>query len=139
MGLNEPRALTTSAEPQALEQVETLLAQTWAENGHVPENIRMQVGIAVGEIAANIIEHSAAGRAVQLRIAVVVLPAEVHVEFVDDGLPYRADLNDASLPDEMAERGRGLALARAVLARLEYWRDTANHWTLVSKPFGSGI
>jgi anti-sigma regulatory factor (Ser/Thr protein kinase) len=40
------------------------------------------------------------------------------------------------MPDPMAERGRGLALAQAVLEELNYRRTHLNHWTLVSKPFG---
>lgn len=136
MGQTEPRALTTSAGPEALEEIGTLLDQTWAETAYVPETIRMQMGIAVGEIAANIVEHATDGRAVQIQVAVLTLPAEVRVEFVDDGQPFAGELDSAHLPDELAERGRGLALARAVLERLEYRRDTHNHWTLVSKSFG---
>lgn len=134
----EPQVLTATAGPQVLEEVEALLAQTWAENWHVPDGIRMQVGIAVGEIAANIVEHAAAGRPVQIRVEVRVLPTQVWVEFVDDGPPADIDLSAASMPDEMAERGRGLSLAQATLGRLEYRRDVANRWTLVSKPFGAG-
>ena len=61
------------------------------------------------------------------------------VEFTDNGGPLRVDLNAVSLPDDMAERGRGLPLAKAVLDRLIYQRDVMNHWTLVSKHFEPGI
>lgn len=96
----------------------------------------MQVGIAVGEIGANIIKYGAPAR---VRMEVKALPHEVWVEFEDDGIPVDIDLTDISLPDDMAETGRGLALAQAALARLSYRRDTANHWILVSKSFGPGI
>ena len=39
------------------------------------------------------------------------------------------------MPDDMVERGRGLALAEAVLEQLTYRRAEYNHWTLVSKRF----
>jgi serine/threonine-protein kinase RsbW len=44
------------------------------------------------------------------------------------------------MPDEVAERGRGLAMAQAALRLLAYFRDElGNHWRLVSKAFpGSG-
>ena len=57
------------------------------------------------------------------------------MEFTDNGGPLHVDLNAVSLPDDMAERGRGLPLAKAVLDRLIYERDALNHWTLVSKRF----
>lgn len=136
MNPSEPQSLTTSATPEALEEFDGLLAKTWLVNNHVPEAIRMQVSIAVGEIGANIIKYGAPAR---VRMEVKALPTEVWVEFEDDGIPVDIDLTDISLPDDMAETGRGLALAQAALARLSYRRDTANHWILVSKSFGPGI
>lgn len=66
---------------------------------------------------------------------VQALPGEVRVQFTDDGVAARFDLNAVRMPDAMAERGRGLALARAVLDLLCYQRYACNHWTLVSKQF----
>jgi serine/threonine-protein kinase RsbW len=63
-------------------------------------------------------------------------PGQIRVHFTDDGPPVDIDLQCAELPDEMAERGRGLALAQSVLSALTYDRDeTGNHWLLVSQPF----
>jgi serine/threonine-protein kinase RsbW len=46
------------------------------------------------------------------------------------------DLAAAIMPDDMAERGRGLALAQAALRLLSYFRDeVGNHWRLVSNVF----
>ena len=40
------------------------------------------------------------------------------------------------MPEPMAERGRGLAMALALLDRLAYRSDeSGNHWTLISKRF----
>lgn len=133
MNPSELQVLNTSATPEALEEFDRLLAKTWSENSHVPQVIQMQVGIAVGEIGANIIKHSAPAR---VRMEVKALPREVWVEFEDDGIPVDIDLSDIRLPEDMAETGRGLALAQAALARLSYRRDTVNRWTLVSKSFG---
>ena len=133
MTRSESHVLTTSAKPEALEEFEGLLAKAWSENSRVPESIRIQVGIAVGEIGSNIIKH---GSCVTVRMEIRALPNEVWVEFEDDGGPAQVDLDNVSLPDDMAETGRGLALARAALAQLSYRRDTVNRWTLVSKRFG---
>lgn len=135
MSRSEALVLITRAGPRALEEIEGILQQAWSENVHVPDGVRMQFGIAVGEIAANIIKHAAGGRRVQIRMELRVFPGEVWVEFIDDGDAMRGDLGAASMPDDMAESGRGLALAQTVLGRLSYRRDSANHWTLVSKPF----
>lgn len=136
--MNQPevRQLETRAGPDALVEFEEALSDAWLVHPHVPEPVRTQVGIATGEIGANIIEHAAHGRPVRIVMRVTVLPTQVWVEFTDDGFPLQVDLSAVHLPDEMAERGRGLALAKAVLERLAYERNACNHWTLVSKPFG---
>ena len=132
----ESGQLETTAGPDALEDFERLLNHVWSAHPHVPDPIRTEVGIAAGEIGANIVEHAAAGQPVRIRMVVRVLPNEVWVEFTDEGVPLQVDLATVHLPDDFAERGRGLALAKAVLERLSYERNAANHWTLVSKPFG---
>lgn len=134
-GGSQPYVLTTSAGPHALREIEAALQDSWAGNPHVPEDVRMKVGIAVGEVAANIVEHAAGANPVQIHMEVRILTNEVWVEFVDDGDPAHVDLNAVSMPGELSERGRGLALAQAVLARLMYRRDLRNHWTLVSQQF----
>lgn len=125
--------------PEALAEIERLLANAWSAHPHVPEIIRTQVAIATAEIGANIVEHASAGRLSRLAMVIRVLADQVWVEFTDNGGPLRVDLNSVSLPDDMAERGRGLSLAKAVLDRLIYQRDVMNHWTLVSKHFEPAI
>lgn len=136
MNQPEARQLETRAGPDALVEFEQVLSETWTVHPHVPDPVRTQMGIATGEIGANIIEHAAAGRPVRIVMEVTVRPNAVWVEFTDEGYPLLVDLSAVCLPDDMAERGRGLALAQAVLERLAYERNGTNHWTLVSKPFG---
>lgn len=131
----EARQLETRAGPDALAEFEGVLAETWTVHPHVPDPVRVQMGIATGEIGANIIEHAAAGQPVRIIMEIAVLPNQVWVKFTDEGMPMLIDLSAVSLPDDMAERGRGLALAQAVLEQLTYERNAENHWTLVSKPF----
>jgi serine/threonine-protein kinase RsbW len=95
----------------------------------------MHMGIAAGEIGANIVEHASGGRAIRIWMDIEVSPSQVHVSFTDEGDPAQIDLDAVSMPDEAAERGRGLALAQAVLERLAYSRTELNHWLLVSKRF----
>lgn len=135
MSHSESRVLDTAAGPDTLGDIEAALERTWSAHPHVPEPVRMHMGIAAGEIGANILEHAAGGRIIHVGMDVWVHPDQVHVEFTDDGAPFEADLDAVTMPDDMAERGRGLALARAVLEQLIYRRSDVNHWTLVSKRF----
>ncbi|MFN8070818.1 MAG: ATP-binding protein [Mycobacterium sp.] len=122
-----------TAGPGALCQLQSALDASWSLHDEVPSRVRMEVGIAASEIATNILEYSSVD---SLRMELWVHPNEVHVEFIDSGDPVAIDLNSVRMPDEMAERGRGLALAQAVLRLLSYSRDElGNHWKLVSKAF----
>lgn len=132
----ESGVLDTTTGSATLDQIGTMLEAMWSVHDHVPSSVRTEVAIAVGEIGANIIEHAAQNRPVRLRMEVLVSPEEVRVAFLDDGPPAEVDLGKAAMPDPMAEGGRGLALAHAVLDRLVYHRNLFNHWILVSKPFG---
>lgn len=131
----EAGVLETVTGAATLDEIGAMLDRMWSVHGHVPDAVRTQVAIAVGEIGANIMEHAARGGAVRLRMEVRVLSDAVHVTFTDDGSPAQVDLTDARMPGVMAEHGRGLALARAVLERLFYRRAIVNQWTLVSRRF----
>ena len=129
--------LNIAAGPRSLDDVQIALDTFWAGHERVPANVRIEVSIAAGEIAANILEH---GHASGLQMEIELHSHEVLVEFTDCGNPAEIDLFAVQMPDEAAERGRGLPLAQAALRLLAYFRDElGNHWRLVSKAFpGSG-
>lgn len=125
--------LRTVVSPDALDQIADALAALWAQHPHIPEDIRIRLGIAVNEIAANILEHATASldRLVRLQMWASVCDNEILVKFTDDGVAAPAALPAPGMPDDLAERGRGLPLAQAVLNRLTYHRAAeTNHWTL---------
>ncbi len=131
------KALAAASKPDFPGEVQRTLDKAWVERPDVPGNIRMDLATAAAEIGNNILNHSARGRDVQIRMDVRVLDDHVRVEFADDGPHAEVDIETARMPDVMAENGRGLALARACLSELSYWRDDSeNHWTLVSERFG---
>lgn len=108
----------------------------WSSHPGVPYGVRMQMTIATEEVGANIVEHTGRGGPLRIRMNAALLDDQVHVEFTDDGPPAAVDLTSVTMPDPMAERGRGLAMARVLLDRLAYRRDeSGNHWMLVSKRF----
>ncbi len=133
--MGEPWVYDSTAGWTTLNEIEDTLDRMWAINFHVPGAVRMEVGIAAVEIAANIVEHAGADFPVRMRMEARVGLNQVRVDFTDNGSPSEIALDQVRLPDEMAESGRGLALAQAVLQTLTYRRNGLNHWTLVSKPF----
>jgi len=127
--------LDTVTGSETLDEIGAMLERMWFSHDNVPDAVRIEMGIAVGEISANIIEHAAKDGPVRLRMEVRVLPDKVSVSLVDDGLPAEVDFSTAAMPDHTAECGRGLALAHAVPDLLHYRRSFVNHWTLVSRQF----
>jgi serine/threonine-protein kinase RsbW len=125
--------LETTTGPETLDDIQRVLDEVWSEV-EVPEIVRIHMDLAASEIGANIIEHSGGGQPVRLRMEVSMLPDAVRATFIDDGKPARIDLAGVDLPGDLAERGRGLAMAHRVLDELSYRRDElGNHWTLVRK------
>ncbi|AEV75367.1 hypothetical protein MycrhN_4886 [Mycolicibacterium rhodesiae NBB3] len=117
--------------PETLDEIQRTLDLAWTEHD-VPEYTRMCIELAVSEIGTNIIAYSGDGKPVLMRMVVHVQPDSVTVRFTDDGHPAPLDLTHISMPEEAAERGRGLALAHRVLDELRYWRDPqGNHWKLI--------
>ena len=128
--------LRTVCGPTALTAIVDAVKAAWASNTWVPETIRTQVDLAVAEIAANIVEHTGRIRAATVEMQMRILPDHVEVLFTDTGDEAEVDLDNVQMPDELAEHGRGLAIAQAVLAQLSYTRtELNNHWTLVSRTF----
>lgn len=87
---------------------------------------------AVAEVAANIVEHGVEDRLATVTLTLAASEGRVEAIFEDDGSPVDVDLGGVSMPEELAERGRGLAIAASVLDVLEYQRvGGVNTWRLV--------
>ena len=130
--------LDTPTGPDALDKIHRCLDELWSAHPELSEVVRTRVSVAVAEIGANIIEYSRPGQPlrmqVRMQMKVQLLAHEVEIVFTDEGDPADVDLTTVTMPDAMAERGRGLALAKACLDRLTYRRDSiGNRWTLAVK------
>ena len=124
--------LTASTEPASLEDVHALLERLWLEHGEVVPEDRMRFEIAVTEIAGNIIRHATDGDPIDFELEVVARPGHLQAEFRDGGKRVDVQLDGAQLPSQLAESGRGLALALAAVHELTYRReDSTNHWRIV--------
>ena len=130
------RVLETVTGPEVLGEIHRALDCCWAQHWNVPAAIRMTVATGAAEIGANIVQYAGGGRPVPMRMDIEVLQHQVKVVFTDEGEPATVDLGAVSTPDALAKRGRGLALASAVLDGLFYHRrGNCNQWTLVSRSF----
>jgi serine/threonine-protein kinase RsbW len=139
-GLPGRLELAAPADPEMLDLVHSLLEQLWSTHPDVAERDRVRFETAVIEVLANIVEHAfaldgvpeAQARVRRFDVALGVTDDELLAAFADNGLPIELDLSDVAMPDELAESGRGLALATAALDDLVYERVAGrNHWRLL--------
>lgn len=125
--------LETVTGPETLAEMQRTLDAAWASE-EVADHTRMCMDLAVSEIGSNIIEHSGDGQPVRLRMVVTLLPDTVTAILTDDGQPAAVDLSQVGMPDEMSERGRGLAIAHRLLDEMSYSRiDDGNRWILMRR------
>lgn len=130
--------LSTVADSATLEKAEAALAASFSTHDTVPPQICMQMSIAVGELVANVVEHGTQGRLnVAIEVRMSIERDRVLVAIIDDGNETPTDLiTVATMPDDLAERGRGLPMTQSVLESLTYERlPVANLWLLTSKRF----
>lgn len=117
-----------------LDALTRCLEALWSHHADIPGDIRADITTAAFEICSNIIEHAAGGRPVRMRIRSRRRPGTIDIRFSDEGDPAEVDLTAVAMPDALADRGRGLALATMCLDGLIYWRDGGeNHWLLTRR------
>ena len=122
------------AVPHSLDLLHDLIDRVGGEHPDVLHEDLSMLETAVIEIAGNLIEHGRPSGAVDYRLRLNVLPDRLEGLLADSGeqLPHVADIADIAEPDLLAEDGRGLLLAQAVLDELTYQRtDEANTWRMV--------
>lgn len=119
------------ATPDSLDAVHALLHNFWHAVSTMDAADRMRFDLAVAEVAANIIEHC--DPPAQMVLCLRQYEDRVEAVFDETGAELPADVIEAaSQPDDLAESGRGLLLARSALDTFEYDRQgDMNHWRLV--------
>jgi len=128
------RVLPTT--PDALDLAHEQLEELWAADPGVSPADRMRFELAVIEILGNIVEHAwraDEGHPSARRLSLELILTRDRLEAVlgDNGIPASIDLSAATMPDEDAESGRGLALTLAAVDALDYARDGGrNVWRI---------
>jgi serine/threonine-protein kinase RsbW len=133
--------LSAPADPAILDLVHAMLEHLWQAHTDVADRDRFRFETAVIEILGNIVEHAyeldhtapppPPEESRRFDICLSADDGELVASFGDNGLPVHLDLGHVAMPDEMAESGRGLALAAAAVDEVEYDRvEGRNHWRL---------
>src|SRR5947209_8082189 len=120
-------SVSCRATPEHLDAVHETLGQFWRQLSVAPgDEWRMLFEIAVSEIAANIVEHA---QPPILNLRLQASAGLVVAEFTDSGTGWVGPPTPAHFVDDLAERGRGLALAIRAVDDVVYERagDT-NRW-----------
>ncbi len=128
------RDLRYPGTPTCLDVVQDALAELWTAADGVAEVDRMLFETALVEIVGNLVEHARQtdGRPVDVHLRILVHDDRIEARMEDNGAPPPVDPAGAVLPaDELAEGGRGLALAAAVADLAHVHRAGGNVWTVV--------
>lgn len=121
------------AGPATLVAMHDALERLWAEAPDVDELLRIRFTTALAEVVGNVVRHGRRddGSAPQVD-ACVRADGDLRADIRDDGTSFPEPLAVPEPVDELAESGRGIAMARAVLDELDYAREPGlNRWTLV--------
>ena len=124
------------AVPDDMELLHVLLERVSTEHPHVPASDVMMFETAVMELANNVVEHGRPVGQVAWHFRLDVSTDSLTARLADSGEEYAGWDADAThtMPGEMAESGRGLPLASAVLDELDYRREgSSNVWTMVRR------
>ncbi|WP_218219963.1 ATP-binding protein [Nesterenkonia sp. Act20] len=132
------RSLRGTAELPFVEEVLDALTALYEQAGNVSEEDRTFFSLAVSEVATNIVTHACASPTGQLSgvsvsVDLTVKAKNLTARFVDDAAPADIIVAEAALPDELAESGRGLAIATMALDQLTYDVHDGNTWKLLRR------
>jgi len=125
--------LSGLAVPESLDLVQDLLVRVRGEHPDIQETDLSMFETAIVEIHGNVVEHGRPPGQVVYAFALEVQPDRIVGLLADTGSPV-PDLSglDDGPPDELAEGGRGLWLAKATLDELDYVRiGDRNTWRLL--------
>ena len=115
--------------PESIEDLHDLMERVRRDHPEVGDEDLMMLETAVVEIAGNVVQHGRPAGKVAYRLQLEVLDDRLRVRLDDSGtseVPW-----PPGEADPLAEGGRGIALAGAVVDRLDYERvGDQNRWVL---------
>lgn len=127
------RRLRAPAAPECLDGIHDLLEQLFDDHTPVvPLQDRVRFATAVIEVAGNIVAHACGPTPVDIDVLVALHPDRVEAQLLDNGVALTVRPGSTSMPDVMAEHGRGLRIASSAVDELSYVRTgSTNAWRVV--------
>lgn len=118
-----------------LDAAQDALAEMWTEADDVDPTDRMLFETALVEILGNVVEHARTpdGEIVDVDLQMAVHPDRVEARVQDNGTPPPSERNGNLPEDELAEGGRGFALASAVADVAHTRLENGNIWVVVRR------
>jgi serine/threonine-protein kinase RsbW len=121
------------AVPAVLKELHGLLERVGREHADVPAEDLMLFETAVIEIAGNVVEHGRPPGEVPYAFELTVHPDRIEA-WLSDTAQAVVVSDEPSMPPELAEEGRGLALADLALDELTYRREGGeNRWHMTRR------
>ena len=123
--------ITIASPTDDIEKVHEMLEAVWAKSPSVSSTDRLSFETALIELSSNVIRHADDGSGIRCVLTVGVSDARIEARLTDTGLASTVELVGRTMPEELAESGRGIALIRALVDELEYVRSgSSNHWRI---------
>ena len=127
-------SLRFSSPPTDVDAVHDFLEGIWATDPDIDEMDRMAFETALIELASNVIQHADTGDGVTCVMSVSSENGVLHASFSDTAEAGGFRMRTATMPDELAESGRGLAFMQMLVDDVRYERvGDRNVWSLTKK------
>ena len=129
MNDNMQHTLRMSSPPDDVDTVHDLLETVWTDDPNIGMEDRLSFETALIELASNVMRHADPGSGVLCTLTIETFPDRIEATLSDTGEPGDVQLADRSMPDALAESGRGIPLIQALVDELRYDRtDGLNRW-----------
>lgn len=125
---------TLESPPDNVDLVHELLSSVWEKAPNTSNRDRFSFETALVELASNVIKHADAGDGVTYTITIKIHDDAIEAEIVDSGQQMHVELDEHSLPDDLAESGRGIPIIMALVDHISYDRnENLNTWNIKRK------
>jgi len=108
-------SLTMFSPPATLDEVHELLSAVWEKSPHVSAENQMRFETALIELVSNVFRHADTGDGVACALNIDISDMHIEAQLSDTGEPGDFKLMHATMPDELSESGRGIALIQALM------------------------
>ena len=127
-------SVSMSSPPDDVDSVHLLLEDVWRSETHISVLDRISFETALIELVSNVIRHADSGSGVTCTLTINVSDENIEATLRDTGEPGDVQLVGRTMPEDLAESGRGIPLIQALVDELTYEREgNLNSWCLRRK------